>query len=68
MTDTRRHDRHIEALHRWRIRRSFALIANLQAKGFSENDAIKVAITLHRMEPDRWCSIDATPDSAWSDR
>jgi hypothetical protein len=40
----------------------------LQQQGLSERDAIKVAITLHQLEPDRWCSIDATPNSSWSDR
>lgn len=54
--------------HQRRIRRSFRLMRILQQQGLSERDAIKVAITLHQLEPDRWCSIDAAPDDAWSDR
>jgi len=60
-------DRALE-FHQRRIRRSFRLMRILQQQGLSERDAIKVAITLHQLEPDRWCSIDATPNSSWSDR
>lgn len=44
-----------------RLRRSFRLMDLLKHRGFSETDAIKVAILMHQLEPRRWASIDATP-------
>lgn len=44
-----------------RLRRSYRLMDLLKRRGFSERDAIKVAILLHQLEPKRWASIDATP-------
>lgn len=50
-----------------RIRRSYRLMRLLKRRGFSERDAIRVAIALHQLEPRRWASIDATPPNSWGE-
>lgn len=50
-----------------RLRRSYRLMDQLKRRGFSETDAIKVAILMHDLEPRRWASIDATPSNSWGE-
>ena len=53
-------DRALE-FHQRRIRRSFRLMRILQQQGLSERDAIKVAITLHQLEPAAWWPAEPRP-------